>query len=734
MSKVSDDEMEEMDAVSIPDELDDSLKELVRGGTAQCFHVDGKLTFWRLLCCCCRCCLRGDVQCITQGFSPDKLLNRAHTVTKLDCFQAFRTHCDVVQYFGNLKEVIFVQLPRVDALIGFENCPKLERLFVSECKVKAIGTELRRCTRLKTLCLNSNQIRMIEGLDTLVNLETLFLCDNHITSLRGLENLRNLKTLFIARNRVERIGTCLDALVNLTDLNLADNRVGYFKEIHNLTRLPSLTTLCLNEPHYGDNPVCNLCNYQTYVLYQLANLTCLDTLFVSEDAKALAEATYIKKKMYYNMRIKTLKRNTTNVVRRAAEALQARVGQINLNFNVLLRQMKEVQRLVEERDVSESAGAAAVGGVVPQGADSSHFWTALANKHSVLNDAIQTRGDEVTAIEDRFNALKERLTMISQQNITRMVVELGTGGAWAWCCGCCVALFGWRSTRACAVCVCLWRLCSSRFGVAMFCCCLVVVVVVAVLFVVLFLVLLEAGNIRLEDGKPSDVWYSSCVELLHSRFFERDFHAMGIKGVKVHRVTRVHNRFLRNRFDKRMSIVLGRNQSLTAGSSGSSKPPRRSLEYLFFTAPCAPLTSPTVAASSFTLLHRGLRCRVCCACVRVCVCVCVCAERRWCPHVLIKFSPAWPCWFHVCCSLLPLCGWLGCAACACFVVVLRCGVVVSEQPSCSALPKRASLKTTRSRRRPWASFQSTPLRRSPSGACAPSSPPPRLCCRFIVFV
>jgi len=44
------------------------------------------------------------------------------------------------------------------------------------------------------------------------------------------------------------------------------------------------------------------------------------------------------------MRIKTLKRNTSNVLRRLAETRQARVSQINLNLNVLLRQKKDVQR------------------------------------------------------------------------------------------------------------------------------------------------------------------------------------------------------------------------------------------------------------------------------------------------------------------------------------------------------------------------------------------------------
>jgi hypothetical protein len=34
----------------------------------------------------------------------------------------------------------------------------------------------------------------------------------------------------------------------------------------------------------------------------------LDTLVISDDAKSFAEATFMKKKMYYNMRIKTMQR------------------------------------------------------------------------------------------------------------------------------------------------------------------------------------------------------------------------------------------------------------------------------------------------------------------------------------------------------------------------------------------------------------------------------------------
>jgi hypothetical protein len=98
----------------------------------------------------------------------------------------------------------------------------------------------------------------------------------------------------------------LDKLVSLNDLNIAGNKICSFKEALNLNRLPNLKILGFYDPHFGENPICNLCNYQTYVLYHLRNISKLDTLFISDEAKSFAEATFMKKKMYYNMRIKTM--------------------------------------------------------------------------------------------------------------------------------------------------------------------------------------------------------------------------------------------------------------------------------------------------------------------------------------------------------------------------------------------------------------------------------------------
>ena len=61
----------------------------------------------------------------------------------------------------------------------------------------------------------------------------------------------------------------MDGLFNLEDLNISANRVGNFKEVLNLNRLSKLANCTFSDLHYGENPICNLCNYKTYILYHL---------------------------------------------------------------------------------------------------------------------------------------------------------------------------------------------------------------------------------------------------------------------------------------------------------------------------------------------------------------------------------------------------------------------------------------------------------------------------------
>ena len=80
------------------------------------------------------------------------------------------------------------------------------------------------------------------------------------------------------------------------------------------------------------------------------------------------------------------------------------------------------------------------------------------------------------------------------------------------------------------------------------------------------------GNIRFEEGRHQDKWFTSCVDLVKSRFNQESMGQFGIYGISVTRVTRIHNRFLRNKFDDRLEQLVGL----------SDPSYKRNLEYLFY--------------------------------------------------------------------------------------------------------------------------------------------------------
>lgn len=126
-------------------------------------------------------------------------------------------------------------------------------------------------------------------LQHLAQLQTLWMNENRLTQIEGLGPLSKLTTLWLARNQIGSISDRLDANVALTDVNLAATAVGSFKDIPHLTRLRQLRTLAFGDLHYGESPVCALCNYQTYVLYHLQQLARLDSVMIADESRQLAE-------------------------------------------------------------------------------------------------------------------------------------------------------------------------------------------------------------------------------------------------------------------------------------------------------------------------------------------------------------------------------------------------------------------------------------------------------------
>ena len=99
------------------------------------------------------------------------------------------------------------------------------------------------------------------------------------------------------------------------------------------------------------------------------------------------------------------------------------------------------------------------------------------------------------------------------------------------------------------------------------------------------------GNIRFEEGKVTDKWFASCVDLLKSRFQSENMGEYGITDIQVTRVTRVHNRFLRNQFEEKLEQLVDL----------SEKHFKRSLEYLFYGM------DPMAPTEMFRAMEEGFR-------------------------------------------------------------------------------------------------------------------------------
>ena len=396
--------------------------------------------------------------CDINGLSREDFVHGRLHVHCLEMFLTGFSDMCVFTWFPALKELQLIQCG-LSEITGLDNCMHLERLWLNENNLTAIGG-LERCTKLTELYLYSNSIGQIEGLDTLVNLEVLWLQENRITEVKGLQNCPKLRTLSLASNLIESVCGRLDNQVALEDLNLACNKIGSFRDIPYLDKLPSLRSISFADPHFGANPVCQLCNYQTYTIYHLRKITKLDCLMITDDQRHLAEATFVKKKMYYNMRIKTLKRNTTNLLKKGTQFKQSKTNEIGCNLNALLKTFKLLQRELHEHE--RNAGHHGDG---PSPED-------MREHLSLVSSHIDTKLEEIEAIGRLYEEMRSMVQSSSLHHISRFMVELQTG-----------------------------------------------------------------GNVRLEDGKPSDMWYKSCVDLVKSRFYAADFEQYGVKDIKVIKVS-----------------------------------------------------------------------------------------------------------------------------------------------------------------------------------------------------
>lgn len=226
----------------------------------------------------------------------------------------------------------------------------------------------------------------------------------------------------------------------------------------------------------------------------------------------------MKKRMYYNMRIKTIQRNTSNIMKLLKICRKVRTFKIDIQISKQIRRLNEVQRELEERQNLPQVYNDEFETMVFYGPEKAKknplaqiendkLVGDIESKIALINGRLHDKNEDLKELSMIYDQLRKRVYDMSEQNIHRLMTELETG-----------------------------------------------------------------GNIRFEEGKPTDKWFSSCVDLVRSRFNAEQMRFYGITGIQVTRVTRIHNRFLRNRFEEKL-------EHLVDLSDNSYK---RNLEYLFY--------------------------------------------------------------------------------------------------------------------------------------------------------
>ncbi|KAG9392582.1 Leucine rich repeat [Carpediemonas membranifera] len=201
--------------------------------------------------------------------------------------------------------VMKCQLTEIPAAIG--QCVNLHALWLSDNRLTS-ASHLSGLKELKRLYLNDNRLETMEGVDGLTSLQVLSMACNRLTTIES-RKLPSLRCLNVASNRIATLDAdVLEAYSHVLELNISGNQLSSFSEIPKLRAMTSLISLSLDDAMAKPSPISRLCNYSVYTVYNLRTLQVLDGSPVDVETRQAAEATYIKKRMYYLMRSKILDR------------------------------------------------------------------------------------------------------------------------------------------------------------------------------------------------------------------------------------------------------------------------------------------------------------------------------------------------------------------------------------------------------------------------------------------
>lgn len=343
-------------------------------------------------------------------------------MNRLEIFQLETLHtlC-FLHHFRMLLELCVMHQPGLTDVSQITHCSLLQKLWLTGCGL-VDASALEPLEHLREVYLCRNSLPQAPDLSRSKKLHTLWICDNRLQSLRSLKALPCLERLWVCGNEIDRMDYALEGFSKLAQVNLSGNLIDGFADLSHMARLPALRELWLQDAHFGRNPVCQLHNYSTYLVCSFPQLDALDGRQVSPELRQVTQATFRKKRMYYNMRIKSIKCQAHEALSRAREVYSKHAARSAIRQNVLLRKLRAVAREIEEEQ--EYAGGKA-DRIKPKDRIDLEKWKEVEAKLQQLLCLKQLEMERFTAALDQ---MKSRVILRRDEQEQALRMELHTGG------------------------------------------------------------------------------------------------------------------------------------------------------------------------------------------------------------------------------------------------------------------------------------------------------------------
>jgi Leucine-rich repeat (LRR) protein len=248
-------------------------------------------------------------------------------------------------FLGNLKNLkyfyIFKKLKELNIIFceliteGLDIITQsLSILRLVSCNINEITKDFTKLKNLEILSLGENSIKEIKNLNSCVRIKKLYLYSNQISKIEFLQDCVLLEELDLSDNLITKVEN-LDSLNYLKVLNLGANKIETFHNVTHIKYIYSLREFRLCDEIFGDNPICQLEEYEYNIFKLNPNIEILDYKKLNKSVALVNGAVVFDK--FIN---KTIKYNTS---------VKDELSDVNQELVIINQFQKDIDNLYKEK-------------------------------------------------------------------------------------------------------------------------------------------------------------------------------------------------------------------------------------------------------------------------------------------------------------------------------------------------------------------------------------------------